>query len=135
MADREFRHDKEAKPHPGKLTARALLTPKHLELRREIGEARRALRETIAGSNMSPLLTLLDIANSNEATIDQRITAAGIACRYVHPALSATAISTEHRTVDASHAMASLHAQLDRLAAPAPIEAVAEPVSVLPLQT
>ena len=140
----EIRLDQEKEPRTGKrggarpgagrplgkhlhhaLTAKSLtLTAKSLATT-DPGHDRRAVREAIAGSKLDPLLILLSIA-SRSRDEKLRVEAAGIACRYTYPALSAASIQTEHRTVDASHAMAALHSQLDRLAPPATIEA--EPV-------
>ena len=120
----EIRLDKESKPHPGKRGGARpgagrpptkhlhhALTAKALEAA-DPGRARRVVREAIAGSKLDPLLILLGIATRSKDE-KLRVEAAGIACRYTYPALSAASIQTEHRTVDASHAMASLHAQLE----------------------
>ena len=45
-----------------------------------------------------------------------RLQAAGIACKYVHAALSSATVATLHKTVDSGAALAELSARLERMA-------------------
>jgi len=142
----EIRLDQEKKPPAGKhggaragagrppgsrttmLNATRALSAKVIQAA-DPGHARRTVREAIAGTRLDPLMVLVKIATTSK---DERlqVEAAAVATKYIYPSLSAATVQTEHRTVDAATAMASLHAQLDRLAAPTTIDASPEAVSV-----
>jgi hypothetical protein len=57
--------------------------------------------------------------------------AAGIACKYVHAALSSATVSTLHKTVDSGAALAELNARLERMAPV--VDAIPEPEPEAPV--
>ena len=84
---------------------------------RETRAIARAALADIIGSDQDPLLVAIGIATdtSNPATL--RLEAAAVACRYVHPTLSAAAI---HHTSKPADGGAAVQVLLDRLTALAP---------------
>jgi hypothetical protein len=104
----------------------AKLTEKTLNLE-DVVHSRRALVQQIEGSKYDPLLVLVSIAANTRKPDELRLQAAGIACKYVHAALSSATVSTLHKTVDSGAALAELSARLERLAPVVDVIPVPEP--------
>jgi hypothetical protein len=93
----------------------AKLTEKTLNMH-DVVHSRRALVQRIEGSKYDPLLVLVSIAANTRKPDELRLQAAGIACKYVHAALSSATVATLHKTVDSGAALAELNARLERMA-------------------
>ena len=64
--------------------------------------------QQIEGSRYDPLLVLVSIAANTKKPDELQLQAAGIACKYVHAALSSATVSTLHKTVDSGARWRSL---------------------------
>jgi hypothetical protein len=106
----------------------AKLTERTLNLH-DVVHSRRALVQQIEGSKYDPLVS---IAANTKKPDELRLQAAGIACKYVHAALSSATVSTLHKTVDSGAALAELSARLERLAPV--VDAIPEPEQEPPVQ-
>jgi hypothetical protein len=98
----------------------------------DVIHSRRKLVQQIEGSRYDPLLVLVSIAANTKKPDELRLQAAGIACKYVHAALSSATVSTLHKTVDSGAALAELNARLERMAPV--VDSIPEPEQEPPVQ-
>ncbi len=102
---------------PPSASVHARLTKQSLD-----SDARFARQELIAqiqGSEIDPLLTLLEIACDRSKSDEIRVQAAAVALRHVHPTLQQSQLHLVHQKADQGRVLALLHKRLDRLAPPA----------------
>ncbi len=100
---------------PSSASIHAKLTAKNLN---DARFARQELIAQIQGSEIDPLLTLLEIACDRRKPDEIRVQAAAIAVRHVHPTLQQSQLHLVHQKADQGRVLELLHERLDRIAPP-----------------
>ncbi len=101
---------------PASASIHARLTEQNLAV--DARAARHELIAAIQGSEVDPLLTLLEIACDREKPDEIRVQAAAVAVRHVHPTLQQSQLHLVHQKADQGRVLELLHERLDRIAPP-----------------